>query len=307
MKQFSKEVIEEIFYKMLLIRKFEETILELFSKGVLSGTTHCCIGQEADGVAVMRQLNSEDRIFSNHRCHGHYIARTDDVVGLMAELMGKAGGVCGGRGGSQHLCKAGFFTNGIQGSILPVSAGVAFSQKARGLDAVTVVFIGDGTFGEGAVYESMNLISLKQLPVLVVVENNFYAQSTPIQINLAGTIADRIKAFSISYSDHRSHDALQLCLEFEEIIKKVRNDKKPHVAIVETYRHCPHSKGDDYRDALEIDSWKKKDPLEKLSHELDKAHRESILNKVHERIKEAIETSEKMEVSKLQAGERACE
>ena len=169
-------MIENIFYKQaLLIRRTEDTFIELFSKGKLNGTVHTCNGQEFSAVALCNYLQKQDIIFSNHRCHGHYIARTGDVEGLIAELMGKQTGVCGGIGSSQHLCNDNFYSNGIQGGIVPVATGMAMAGKLKRNKAISVVFIGDGTLGEGAVYESFNLASLFKLPLLVICENNGYA------------------------------------------------------------------------------------------------------------------------------------
>ena len=184
--------LARLYGRMVLIRRFEESLLELFSLGKLAGTTHTYVGQEANAVGVIDHLErGRDVIVSNHRCHGHYLAFTDDVDGLLGEVMGKASGVCGGKGGSQHLCSDGFYSNGVLGSTVPVATGMALAERERGSGAVTVAFIGDGTLGQGVVYESLNIASRWGLPLLVVVENNYYAQSTPSQLTLAGSIADR--------------------------------------------------------------------------------------------------------------------
>ena len=140
--------MERLYSQAILIRAVEERLLDLFAQGKLFGTVHTCIGQEWSGMAVAEFLREGDLIFSNHRCHGHFLARTDDVEGLIAEVMGKR---TGGRGGSQHLCQKGFFSNGIQGGIVPVWAGLALAQKIQSTGNIAVVFIGDGTLGEGAV------------------------------------------------------------------------------------------------------------------------------------------------------------
>ena len=134
--------------RMFFIRRFEETLLDLFSLGKLVGTTHTYIGQEANAVGLIDHLEPElDTIFSNHRCHGHYLAFTDDAFGLLCEVMGKAPGVCGGKGGSQHLCKGNFYSNGVLGSIVPVATGIGLAEKQKGTGAVSTVFLGDGTLG----------------------------------------------------------------------------------------------------------------------------------------------------------------
>ena len=179
---------ERLYRRMRFIRRFEESLLELFERGLLNGTTHACIGQEADAVAIVEHLSDDDHVFSNHRCHGHFLARTGDALGLMAEIMGKPEGVCGGIGGSQHLCAPGFKSNGIQGGIVPNAAGIALAKQLDGGGGLSVVFIGDGTLGEGATYETLNLASLWKLPLVVVLEDNEWAQSTPASANLAGSM-----------------------------------------------------------------------------------------------------------------------
>ena len=125
------EKLKEFYKKMYKIRRFEETLLELFSENKLSGTTHTCIGQESTAVVVMDKLKENDIVFSNHRCHGHFIAYSDNIKILLAEIMGKKSGVCNGKGGSQHLCYKRFFSNGIQGGIVPNAVGMAWAEKIK--------------------------------------------------------------------------------------------------------------------------------------------------------------------------------
>lgn len=267
---------EKFYFQMVLIRRFEERILELFNKGDLFGTTHTYIGQESNAIAVINHLEDKDIIFSNHRCHGHYIVRTSDVTGLLAELMGKAGGVCGGRGGSQHLCNNNFYTNGIQGSIVPVAAGMAYAEKKKKSGAITILFIGDGTLGEGMVYETFNMISLWQVPILIVIENNRYAQTTPLNLNFAGNFVGRAKAFDLSVGEVESNDIEELYPRFDQIIRMVRDKTQPHVEIIHTYRLSAHSKGDDFRPPEEIKKWEAKDPLKILGQRLPIELKENI-------------------------------
>jgi TPP-dependent pyruvate/acetoin dehydrogenase alpha subunit len=241
---------------MRFIRRFEETLLSLFEEGALNGTTHACIGQEADCVAVVEHLRPGDHIFSNHRCHGHYLAWTGDAVGLLAEVMGKPGGVVGGIGGSQHLCAPGFKSNGILGGTLPAAAGIALAMKLSGDDAISTVFMGDGAWGEGVVYETMNIAALWELPLLVVVENNGYSQSTPIRLNMAGDIAGRFAAFGIETAHIDSTDVQEIDAVAAEVVEAVRSTRRPRGLIIDTYRLCHHSKSDDNRPEAEIaDRW----------------------------------------------------
>ena len=254
---------------MLLIRHFEERLFKLFETGELDGTIHTSIGQEAIAVGCINNLKKKDIVISNHRCHAHFLARTNDAVGLLAEIMGKVGGLCKGRGGSQHIHKDNFFSNGVQGNMFPVAAGMAYAEKQKNNNSIVVIFIGDGTFGEGVIYETLNIISLWSLPMLIVVENNQYAQSTSIKDNFAGTFTDRIKGFGISVDEIETNDVIKLNERFNPIINNVRKTKLPHVEIINTYRLGPHSKGDDDRPEKQIENWKKKDPLRIFQKELN--------------------------------------
>jgi TPP-dependent pyruvate/acetoin dehydrogenase alpha subunit len=251
----------KLYEQMALIRSFEERLLHLFDEGLLSGTTHTCIGQEAISVSVINHLSKHDLVFSSHRCHGHYLTYADDPIGLLAEIMGKEGGVCAGRGGSQHLCAGHFFSYGIQGGYLATAVGMALAEKTRQSNAIVVAFIGDGTLGQGTVYEALNMASLFRVPLLIVIENNYYAQTTSIQDNLAGSIEKRATAFDLSYGEISSNDAQELYPRFEKLCDHVRRNSVCHVETVNTYRLNAHSKGDDYRDPSEIARWKKSDPL----------------------------------------------
>jgi TPP-dependent pyruvate/acetoin dehydrogenase alpha subunit len=281
---FMKVPFQSLFKKVVLIRKFENKLLELFSKGDLFGTTHTYVGQEAIAASVMSLLTDDDVVFSNHRGHGHYLAKNDDPLGLMAEIMGREIGVCGGRGGSQHLCDKGFYSNGIQGGYLSNALGMAFSEKYLGTNNIVVAFIGDGTLGEGAVYETLNLASLLKVPLLIIVENNLYAQTTPIEMNLAGTILGRAKAFDIQAGEIESNDVAVLYPIFHDVINKVRKEQKAYVQVVRTYRLNAHSKGDDFRDQSEIERWRLKDPITYFTTKMTKDEREKVNLEVDERL-----------------------
>ena len=258
----------DLFKKMLLIRRFEERVLELFSEGVLSGTTHTCIGQEAISVVIAEHLQPKDIIWSNHRGHGHYIARTGDIKGLLAEMMGLPEGVCGGRGGSQHLCNGNFYSNGVLGSTAPIAAGMALAEKERKNDAIVVLFLGDGAFGEGVVYETLNLVSLWKLPVLIVVEDNGYSQTTASSMARSGHLANRFSCFGIGYSISDSVSAMGMWSDAKGATSCVRKTGLPFGLIYPTYRIAPHSKGDDFRPSSEIEYWKANNPLDLLRNHL---------------------------------------
>ena len=260
---------KEYFKKILFIRKFEELLLDLFEKGMLSGTTHTSIGQEVIPVVLMDHLKRNDVVFSNHRCHGHYISYGGDPELLLAEIMGKDEGMNGGRGGSQHLCYKNFYSNGVQGGIVGNSLGVALTEKFKNTKNIVVVFLGDGTLGEGLVYESLNIAALWSLPVLFLLENNYYAQSTPTEKVLSGSIKLRANAFGIQFDETDSRDPIVLNSIFKDSIDIVRSNREPFFLMVHTYRLSAHSKGDDNRKKSEIENYKKKDSLQLLKKRIN--------------------------------------
>ncbi|MEX2143858.1 MAG: thiamine pyrophosphate-dependent dehydrogenase E1 component subunit alpha [Anaerolineales bacterium] len=237
-----------LYRQLCRIRRFEENVLDAFPTGAFYGTTHTYLGQEANAVGVLAHLKTSDLVFSNHRCHGHFIAYGGDLRALFAELMGKPTGVCGGLGGSQHLHWKTFYSNGVLGSTAPVAVGAALAEKAKKSQAVTVIFLGDGALGEGVVYESLNIASLWRAPILFVLENNHIAQTTPIQLALAGSITARFAAFGIPYRELDSSDVQQTSAAAGAEFFALRKTGGPRALVVHTQRFGPHSKGDDTRD-----------------------------------------------------------
>lgn len=251
-----------LYRQLCRIRRFEETVLDAFPTGVFYGTTHTYLGQEANAVGVLAHLAAGDLVFSNHRCHGHFIAYGGDLRALFAELMGKATGVCGGLGGSQHLHWKDFYSNGVLGSTAPVAVGAALAEKAKGSGAVTVIFLGDGALGEGVVYESFNLASLWKAPILFVLENNHIAQTTPIELALAGSITARFAAFAIPCRELDSSDVQELSAAAAEEFGALRKSGGPRALVLHTQRFGPHSKGDDTRNQKVLDKIRtQRDPL----------------------------------------------
>jgi TPP-dependent pyruvate/acetoin dehydrogenase alpha subunit len=251
-----------VLYKtMLLIRRFEERLLTEFSAGKLVGTTHAYNGQEADAAGVFSVTDPDDVVFSNHRCHGHFLAYGGEPYCLAAELMGKATGLVGGRGGSQHIHWRNFYSNGIQGGIVPVATGMALAEKARKTGKITLVFVGDGTLGEGILYESLNIAALWQIPILFIVENNRYAQTTPVEMGVAGSISGRFTAFGIPFWERDTCDVLEIQSAAEEAIRHARSGAGPAGLILHTQRFSAHSKGDDPRTPEELIRIRSFDPL----------------------------------------------
>jgi TPP-dependent pyruvate/acetoin dehydrogenase alpha subunit len=243
---------DDLYRSLYTIRRFEETVLENFPKGVFFGTTHTYLGQEANAVGVLAHLQPEDIVFSSHRGHGHFLAYGGDLRALFAELLGRATGVCGGRGGSQHLHWRNFYSNGVQGGIVPLATGMALAEARKGSQAVTFAFLGDGTLGEGVVYEAINMASLWSAPVLYILEDNRIAQTTPAERAVAGSMAHRFQAFGIPARALDTSDVLPILSTAGETVEEVRRLRAPRALVLHTCRFGPHSKGDDTRPAEEI-------------------------------------------------------
>lgn len=258
-KKYYKEI--EI---AITIRLVENKLLELFSKGKLNGTVHTTVGQEFSGVFVSKFLNDFDFIVSNHRGHGHYLAAKKNIKALIGEIMGKKEGLSGGLGGSQHLADRNFITNGIQGGMVPTAAGVALYNKNIDSKAIAVAYIGDGTLGEGILYETMNLASMLEIPLLIVMENNGYAQSTSHKQTFKGDLSKIIDGFGVKYFKSNTWDLDDLNSTCKAAIDFVRQNVLPAFIEIETYRLNSHSKGDDNRITEEIDFFNEKDVISKL-------------------------------------------
>jgi len=268
---------QAIYRSLVLIRHFEETILAEYRRGAFSGTTHTSLGQEANAVGVISNLQPEDIVVSNHRCHGHFLAYGGDPRALFAEMMGRATGVCGGRGGSQHLHWGNFYSNGILGSTLPLATGIALAEKMQHRATVTVVFTGDGAFGEGSVYEAFNFASLWKAPLLIVVENNHIAQTTPTVQALAGTISDRLTAFGIPVTELDTSDVTEISTNAGKLITIIRETHQPQALILNTARFGPHSKSDDTRPVAMVEELRRtRDPLTLCGARLPVEIREAI-------------------------------
>jgi 2-oxoisovalerate dehydrogenase E1 component len=296
----------EALSRMLLIRAVEERLLDLFSAGKLFGTTHTCIGQETCAVAVIGALDLQrDIVFSTHRCHGHFLMYTDDPHSLLAEIMGRESGACAGRGGSQHLCTRNFYSNGVQGGIVPVATGMALAEKRKGSGAVTVCFLGDGTLGEGVIYEAFNMASLWQAPILYVLEHNRYAQSTPTHLTTAGDVAARAAAFGIATDRRPADDSVRLGAHMRDVVERVRRDGAPFFQVLDTYRLAAHSKGDDDRAAEEIENRRRDDPLVRLQARVEEPRRQQLTAATRERVDAALAAAESAPFASVDADDEA--
>jgi 2-oxoisovalerate dehydrogenase E1 component len=268
-----RDLVDEfsLFVRCAFIRKFERLLLELFAQGKLAGTTHTAIGQEANAVGLAAACRDTDIFISNHRCHGHLLAHVGEPEGLLLELMGHPGGFCRGLGGSQHLCVPGkFYSNGVQGGIAPLAAGLAMAAARAGENKVVCVFLGDGTTGEGVLYETLNLAALHHLPILFVLEDNGIAQTTLTKNTIAGRVKTRFEGFGIEAHEIEYPTARELFELAAPIVARVRGGM-PSAIIIKSTRLAAHSKGDDTRSSRELAEAEGRDPLRRMAHGLQMA------------------------------------
>ncbi len=268
--KISPSTLKTLYYKMLKVRKFEEKIIDLYPAQEIRCPVHLYIGQEAIAAGVCANLKKEDYIVSNHRNHGHFVAKGADLKPLFAELYGRIDGCSRGKGGSMHMIASevsAIGTSAIVAGGLPIAVGTALSSKVKKEKRVTAVFFGDGAVDEGTYYESLNFAALFKLPVIFVCENNFYATNSPQKNRHANLdvykIADffRIPAVLVD-----GNDVIKVYKAAADFVERARQGKGPCLIEARTYRRCTHvgpetdlEKG--LREKTEFDFWLKKCPL----------------------------------------------
>lgn len=266
-----KDLLLTMMRRMMLIRRFDETVKEMVQSAELVGAAHCYIGEEAVAVGACTALRDDDYITGNHRSHGHPIAKGGDVNRAMAELLGKSTGYCHGKGGSMHLAD---FSIGILGesgilaSALPVAVGAALGSRMQGNDRVVIAFFGDGASNEGACHEAMNLASIWKLPVIFLCENNQYAVTTSFRDTVAvENISDRASAYNMPGVLVDGQDVMAVHEATREAVTRGRAGQGPTLLEARTYRYEDHSEGmnrilrEPYRTEEEVDMWRDRDPI----------------------------------------------
>ena len=282
---------------MMLIRRFEEKLDELFSSGVIKGTSHLYAGQEAVAVGICAELTIQDLVTSTHRGHGHFLAKGGSANELMAELFGKATGPSKGRGGSQHVAdySVGFLgSNGITAGGLPIATGAALALQMRRQPNVVVSFFGEGGANQGTFHESINMAAIWRLPILFVCENNLYAMSTHYNETFAApTIAARAAGYGIEGVLVDGTDFHHVREATQTAISRAKAGDGPTLLEMQTYRYYGHSKSDmrEYRTRDEEDSWRAKDPIIKLQSamNLDANTFEGLQKEVADEVEAAVE------------------
>ena len=259
---------------MYSIRAFEEKAEELYTLGKIHGTMHLSIGMEASAVGSIFSLRPDDLILSTHRGHGHCIAKGADLKLMMAEFMGKESGYCHGRGGSMHIAdvKGGNLgANGVVAGGIPIAVGVGLGLKREKKGRIVMCFFGDGAANEGAFHEALNMAAIYRLPVVFICENNQYAMSLPFKKGFAiEKISDRAAAYGIPGVTVDGNDIMAVYAAVGETVERARSGGGPSLVETQTYRWRGHSKSDTnrYRSRDEIDAWKEKCPINRLTSNL---------------------------------------
>ncbi|MDO5702721.1 MAG: thiamine pyrophosphate-dependent dehydrogenase E1 component subunit alpha [Lachnospiraceae bacterium] len=262
-----KKLASALLEKMMLARKFEENVQYYFSLGMIHGTTHLGIGEEATAAGTCLALGPHDDMFATHRGHSAAIAKGIDIKRMMAEIFGKETGVCKGRGGSMHIADKDvgvLGANGIVGPSMALACGAAFAHKRRGEDAAALAFFGDGATNEGIFHESMNLASVWGLPVLFVCTNNTYGMSTHISKVMKDTdLSHRAIPYAMRSITVDGNDAEAVYETVREAREYAVSNMEPVFIVENTYRISGHSKsdGNKYRTKEEIRMWKERDPI----------------------------------------------
>jgi acetoin:2,6-dichlorophenolindophenol oxidoreductase subunit alpha len=264
----------ELYYKMWLVRYFDEKVDEFFAKGIIHGTTHLCVGQEGTAIGGCAVLLNEDKITSTHRGHGHCIGKGARVDLMMAELMGRATGYCKGKGGSMHIAdldKGNLGANGIVGGGIPLAVGAALTSKMMSKDYVVLCYFGDGASNEGSFHEAVNLASIWKLPVVFLCENNQYGMSGSVKVMFnIENIADRAAAYGIPGYVIDGNNLFDVMTTVDDAVERARRGDGPTLIEAKTYRWKGHSKSDGkkYRTREEEIEWKKKDPIARFGENL---------------------------------------
>ncbi|MFQ3360586.1 MAG: thiamine pyrophosphate-dependent dehydrogenase E1 component subunit alpha [Alphaproteobacteria bacterium] len=301
----SDEKLVELYKKMLLIRKCEEHLSSATKEGAFPGAVHLYIGQEAIAVSMCDHLTEDDWISSTHRGHGHFIAKGGDVNTMMAEIYGKATGICNGKGGSMHVAdfKKGIMgANGVVGGGMGLAIGAALAASMDKKNKVSVVFFGDGAANQGVLMEAMNVSSLWKLPLIFVCENNQYSEFTHTSEVTSGKIVDRAKPFGIPTLEVDGNNFIEMWQASAQAVLRARNNQGPTFIEAHTYRQRGHVEFEysflsrTYRDQDEVNKWlaNDKDPLLRFEQYLfdnsiiDNQKTEALNNEVDSVVKESV-------------------
>ena len=297
-----KDKLLWIYERMQLIRVFETRVSTEFGRGKIPGFVHLYAGEEAVAVGICANLTDADYMTSTHRGHGHCVAKGVDVRGMMAELFGKATGICKGKGGSMHIAdmdKGMLGANGIVGGGPPLACGSGLTAKTNGTDQVTICFFGDGASEQGTLHESLNLAAIWKLPIIFVAENNGYAESTPAHYHCSvENIADRAAAYNMPGVTIDGNDLFAVYESAQEAVARARAGQGPSLLECKTYRHHGHFEGDaqTYKIAEENEKYRTElDPIKRFKEAVRPRGlvSEDELAEIDERVQAAVDAAVK--------------
>jgi pyruvate dehydrogenase E1 component alpha subunit len=269
-QMITEEKLKDLYKEMWLIRYFDEKVDQFFAKGMIHGTTHLCVGQEASAAGSIAVIGRKDKIVSTHRGHGHCISKEGDVNKMMAELFGRETGYCKGKGGSMHIAdleKGNLGANGIVGGGIPLAVGAALTSKMKKENYVVLCFFGDGATNEGSFHEAVNLASIWDLPVVFICENNQYGMSGPVKdMTRIENIADRAVSYGIPGKVVDGNDMIEIMNTVDKAVEHARGGNGPTLIEMKTYRWKGHSKSDakKYRTREEENEWRAKDSIKRF-------------------------------------------
>lgn len=296
------ELVADLYRKMLRIRRFEEEAARLYTERKIGGFLHLYIGQEAVAVGALSVLEPKDYVMTAYRCHGHYLARGGTCRAGMSELLGRDTGCARGRGGSMHFYDTSLHFMGgwgIVGAQIPVAAGIAFAQNYAGTDAVTICFLGDGAVNIGPFHEGLSLAALWKLPVVYVIENNYFAMGTPLEKTApTDDLSIRALGYPMARATVDGHDVFSVRATVHTAVKRAREQRLPTLVEAKTYRYRGHSMADPakYRSEQDVETWKSRDPIKTVGEKLDalglKTTREQIEREIEDEVSDAVRFAE---------------
>jgi len=269
------ELIANLYKEMLRIRRFEEEAARLYTERKIGGFLHLYIGQEAVAVGASSVLEARDYVMTTYRCHGHYLARGGTTRAGMAELLGKETGCAKGRGGSMHFFDAKNRMMGgwaIIGAQVPVAAGIAFAEKYKGTGAICVCYLGDGAINIGPFHEGLSYAALWKLPVVYIIENNYFAMGTPLEKTFpVDDLSIRALGYPMARATVDGHDIFAVRSVVHAAAKRAREQSLPTLIEAKTYRYRGHSMADPakYRTEADLDEWRSRDPIKMLGEKLE--------------------------------------
>lgn len=289
-----QELLADLYRQMLRIRRFEEEARRLYTERKIGGFLHLYIGQEAVAVGAISVLEERDYVVTAYRCHGHYLVRSGEMRAGLCELLGKQDGCAKGRGGSMHFYNAAKHMMGgwgIVGAQVPLAAGIAFGEKYKGTGAVVLCFMGDGAINIGPFHEGLSLAALWKLPVVFVIENNFFSMGTPLEKTAAiEDLSIRALGYPMARESVDGHDVFAVRAAIHTATRRAREKGLPTLIEAKTYRYYGHSMADPatYRTKEDVQRWKDRDPIQVIGEKLSTLGQQSLRDRIDQEVEQEV-------------------